>query len=43
MVKKIALTGTVDILRDIAAGDGPNNHLVVLGYSVGGLDSWIRR
>jgi len=31
--KKIALTGTVDILRDIAAGNGPNNHLVVLGYS----------
>ena len=27
------LTGTVDILRDIAAGKGPARHLIALGYT----------
>ena len=31
--QEVALTGTIEILRDIAAGDGPQKCLVVLGYS----------
>lgn len=31
--QEVALTGTIDILRDIAAGEGPQKCLVVLGYS----------
>ena len=27
------LTGTVDILRDIAKGKGPNQHMIALGYT----------
>ena len=43
--KEIALTGTVDILRDIVAGRGPKDHLVALGYSgwgPGQLDNEIK-
>jgi putative transcriptional regulator len=29
----VALTATVDILRAIAAGDGPREHLLALGYA----------
>ena len=29
----LALTATVDILRAIAAGDGPRRHLIALGYA----------
>lgn len=41
----VALTATVDILRSIAAGDGPRRHLLALGYAgwgPGQLDSEIR-
>ncbi len=41
----VALTATVDILRSIAAGDGPRRHLLALGYAGWGrgqLDSEIR-
>jgi putative transcriptional regulator len=41
----VALTATVDILRSIAAGDGPRRHLLALGYAgwgAGQLDSEIR-
>lgn len=27
------LTGTVDILRDIATGNGPEQHMIALGYT----------
>jgi len=30
---KVALTATVDILRAIAGGDGPRDHLLALGYA----------
>lgn len=30
---EICLTATIDILKDIAAGDGPRNSLLALGYS----------
>ncbi len=30
---KFLLTGTVDILRDIAKGDGPRDRIVALGYT----------
>ncbi len=30
---EVALTASVDILREIAAGDGPDNALLALGYS----------
>ncbi|MBL8660719.1 MAG: YqgE/AlgH family protein [Rhodospirillales bacterium] len=45
VTKKVALTATVDILRSIAAGDGPRRHLLALGYAgwgPGQLDSEIR-
>jgi putative transcriptional regulator len=29
----ISLTATLDILRDIAAGDGPDQHILALGYA----------
>jgi putative transcriptional regulator len=41
----VALTATVDILRAIAAGNGPRQHLLALGYAgwgPGQLDSEIR-
>jgi putative transcriptional regulator len=41
----IALTATVDILKDIAAGSGPRHHLMALGYAgwgPGQLDSEIQ-
>lgn len=41
----IALTATVDILRSIAAGNGPRRHLLALGYAgwgPGQLDMEIR-
>ena len=41
----IALTATVDILKDIAAGSGPRQHLMALGYAgwgPGQLDSEIQ-
>lgn len=41
----VALTATVDILRSIAAGDGPRQHLLALGYAgwgPGQLDAEIR-
>ncbi len=31
--EKLALTATVDILKAIAKGEGPSNHLVALGYA----------
>lgn len=40
--ENIALTATTDILRDIAAGEGPNRSLLALGYAgwgPGQLDS----
>jgi len=30
---KFMLTGTVDILRDIAKGEGPSNRIIALGYT----------
>jgi len=42
---RIALTATVDILKDIAAGTGPRQHLMALGYAgwgPGQLDSEIQ-
>ncbi|MEO1192610.1 MAG: YqgE/AlgH family protein [Pseudomonadota bacterium] len=39
---RIAMTATLDILRDIASGDGPKQHLFALGYAgwgPGQLDS----
>ncbi len=30
---KVALTATIDILRSIAAGEGPQRHLLALGYA----------
>ncbi len=33
MENGIALTATVDILRDIAEGNGPRDHLLALGYA----------
>ncbi len=39
---RIAMTATLDILRDIAAGQGPRHHLFALGYAgwgPGQLDS----
>lgn len=41
----VGLTATVDILRAIAAGDGPEHHLLALGYAgwgPGQLDSEIQ-
>ena len=41
----IALTATVDILRAIANGEGPDSHLLALGYAgwgPGQLDSEIQ-
>src|SRR3546814_4204937 len=43
--ESIALTATVDILRDIAAGEGPRRKLLALGYAgwgPGQLDSEIQ-
>ena len=43
--ERVALTATVDILRAIAAGDGPRRHLLALGYAgwgPGQLDGEIR-
>ncbi len=40
--ERIAMTATLDILRDIAAGEGPKQHLFALGYAgwgPGQLDS----
>jgi putative transcriptional regulator len=40
--ESFGLTATIDILRAIAAGDGPNRHLLALGYAgwgAGQLDS----
>ncbi|MEQ8655601.1 MAG: YqgE/AlgH family protein [Kiloniellales bacterium] len=40
--ERIAMTATLDILRDIAAGEGPKRHLFALGYAgwgPGQLDS----
>ncbi|UUX51944.1 YqgE/AlgH family protein [Nisaea acidiphila] len=31
--KEVGLTATVDIVRTIASGDGPKNHLLALGYA----------
>lgn len=45
VTKGVALTATVDILRSIAAGDGPRQHLLALGYAgwgPGQLDAEIR-
>jgi putative transcriptional regulator len=42
---QVALTATIDILRAIAAGDGPRRHLLALGYAgwgPGQLDSEIQ-
>jgi putative transcriptional regulator len=41
----VALTATIDILRAIAAGDGPRRHILALGYAgwgPGQLDSEIQ-
>ncbi len=43
--KNVALTATIDILKAIAAGDGPRRSLLALGYAgwgAGQLDSEIR-
>src|SRR3546814_6606336 len=43
--ESVALTATVDILRDIAAGEGPRRKLLALGYAgwgPGQLDSEIQ-
>ncbi len=40
--ERIAMTATLDIMRDIAAGEGPKRHLFALGYAgwgPGQLDS----
>ena len=42
---KVALTATIDILRAIAAGEGPSEHFLALGYAgwgAGQLDSEIQ-
>lgn len=42
---RVALTATVDILREIAEGSGPRRHLIALGYAgwgPGQLDSEIK-
>jgi putative transcriptional regulator len=33
ITKTIALTATVDVLRDIAKGEGPKQHRIALGYA----------
>lgn len=43
--EKVALTATIDILRAIAAGEGPSEHFLALGYAgwgAGQLDSEIQ-
>lgn len=43
---EICLTATIDILKDIAAGDGPRHSLLALGYSgwgAGQLDGEIQK
>ena len=37
----VVLTATIDILRAIADGTGPNNCLLALGYAGWGRDNWI--
>lgn len=41
--ESVCLTATIDILRDIAKGSGPNKALLALGYAAGRRDSWRTR
>ncbi|GER06260.1 hypothetical protein JCM17843_05700 [Kordiimonadales bacterium JCM 17843] len=39
----IALTATVDILKAIAEGTGPRQHILALGYAAGRRASWNKK